>query len=94
VTHAPDGTPPIDVAATAYAALAASRARIVLVSLEDALSVEERPNVPGTTTEWPNWRLALPHTLDEIETADGTRRIVEVMHRRIAASPRRLTMSS
>ena len=94
VTHAPDGTPPIDVAATAYAALAASRARIVLVSLEDALSVEERPNVPGTTTEWPNWRLALPHSLDEIETAGGTRRIVEVMHRRIAASPRRLRMSS
>jgi 4-alpha-glucanotransferase len=82
VTHAPDGTPPIDVAAIAYGALAASRSRIVLVSLEDALSVEERPNVPGTTSEWPNWRLALPHTLDEIESADGTRRIVEVMHRR------------
>jgi 4-alpha-glucanotransferase len=82
VTHAPDATEPIDVAATAYAALAASRSRIVLVSLEDALSVEERPNVPGTTTEWPNWRLALPHTLDEIEGAEGTRRIVEVMHRR------------
>jgi 4-alpha-glucanotransferase len=82
VTHAPDDTAPIDVAATAYAALAASRSRIVLASLEDALSVEERPNVPGTTSEWPNWRLALPHTLDEIEVADGTRRIVEVMHRR------------
>lgn len=82
VTHAPDGTPPIDVAAIAYGALAASRSRIVLVSLEDALSVEERPNVPGTTTEWPNWRLALPHTLDEIESAEGTQRIVEVMHRR------------
>ena len=94
VTHAPDGTPPIDVAATVYAALAASRSRIVLASLEDALSVEERPNVPGTTTEWPNWRLALPQTLDEIETSDGTRRIVEVMHRRIAASPRRSTMAS
>jgi 4-alpha-glucanotransferase len=82
VTHAPDGTLPIDVAATAYAALAASRSRIVLASLEDALSVEDRPNVPGTTTEWPNWQLALPHTLDEIERADGTRRIAEVMHRR------------
>jgi len=35
-----------------------------------------------------------PHTLDEIESADGTRRIVEVMHRRIAASPRRLRMGS
>ncbi len=79
VTHAPDGTPPIDVAATAYAALAASRSRIVLASLEDALGVEERPNVPGTTTEWPNWRLALPQSLEAIEAADGTRLIAGVM---------------
>jgi 4-alpha-glucanotransferase len=82
VTHAPDGTPAIDVAATTYAALAASRSRIVLASLEDALSVEERPNVPGTTSEWPNWRLALPQSLEEIEAADGMRRIAEVMRSR------------
>ena len=79
VTHAPDGTPPIDVAASVYTALAASRSRIVLASLEDALGVEERANVPGTTTEWPNWRLALPQSLDEIETAEGMRRIADLM---------------
>jgi 4-alpha-glucanotransferase len=79
VTHMPDGTAPIDVATSTYTALAASRARIVLASLEDALGVEERPNVPGTTHEWPNWRLALPQSLEAIEAADGTRRIIEVM---------------
>ena len=79
VSQAPDGTPPIDVAVAAYAALARSRSRIVLASLEDALEVEERPNVPGTTSEWPNWRLALPKQLAEIETARGTQRIVEVL---------------
>jgi 4-alpha-glucanotransferase len=79
VTHAPDGTAPIDVAASAYAALAASRSRIALASLDDALGVEERPNVPGTTTEWPNWRLALPLSLDAIEASDSTRRIAAVM---------------
>jgi 4-alpha-glucanotransferase len=79
VTHAPDGTPAIDVAVSAYTALAGSQSRIVLVSLEDALGVEERPNVPGTTTEWPNWRLALPTPIGEIERADGVLRIVEVM---------------
>ena len=79
VTHMPDGTPPIEVAAATYAALAASPSRIVLASLEDALSVEERPNVPGTTTEFPNWHLALPQSLEAIETADGTRRISQVM---------------
>ena len=79
LTHAPDGTPPIDVAATTYAALGASRSRIALASLEDALSVEERPNVPGTTTEFPNWRLALPQSLEAIETADGPRRLARAL---------------
>ena len=86
VAHAPDGTPPVDVAVATYSALAASQSCIALASLEDALGVEERPNVPGTTTEWPNWRLALPQALDAIETADGTRRIAEVMR---AHRPRR-----
>ena len=79
VTHASDGTPPIDVAAITYAAMAASRSRIVLASLEDALSVEERPNVPGTTTEFPNWRLALPLSLEAIQTAEGALRLSRVL---------------
>ena len=79
VTHAPDGTSAIDVAVSAYAALATSQSRIVLVSLEDALGVSERPNVPGTTTEFPNWRLSLPAPLEEVESADGVLRIVDTM---------------
>jgi 4-alpha-glucanotransferase len=80
VIHAHEGTPAIDVAVSTYAALAESKSRIVLVSLEDALGVEERPNVPGTTTEFPNWRLALPPSLEEIETGEGVLRIVDVMN--------------
>ena len=79
VTSAPDGTSPIDVAVAAYDALARSPSCIVLASLEDALGVEERANVPGTTSEWPNWRLALPQSLEVIETADGTRRVAAVL---------------
>ena len=74
-TGLPDGTPPIDVAVAAYEKLAHARSRIVLASLEDALGVEERPNQPGTTTERPNWRLALPQPLEDIERADGAHRI-------------------
>ena len=80
VTHAPDGTSAIDVAVSAYTALAASQSRIALASLEDALGVSERPNVPGTTTEFPNWCLSLPTTLEEIETADGVLRIGDAMN--------------
>jgi 4-alpha-glucanotransferase len=79
VTHAPDGTAAIEIAVSVYAALAASRSRIVLASLEDALGVEERANVPGTTSEFPNWRLALPTTLEDIERADGALRIAKAM---------------
>jgi 4-alpha-glucanotransferase len=79
MTHAPDGTPPIEVASTIYEAMAASRSRIVLASLEDALSVEERPNVPGTTTEFPNWRLALPQSLEAIEASGDVARIAGVL---------------
>ncbi len=79
LTHLPDETPPVDVAVATYGHLARGRPRIVLASLEDALGVHERPNVPGTTTEMPNWRLALPVPVEEIETSEGPRRIAEVM---------------
>jgi 4-alpha-glucanotransferase len=80
MTHLPDDTPPVEVAVNAYTSLAKGRTRIVLASLEDALGVIERPNVPGTTTEFPNWRLALPNPIEEIEGADGVNRIAEAMN--------------
>jgi 4-alpha-glucanotransferase len=79
MTHLPDTTAPVDVAVASYTELARGRPRIVLASLEDALGVDERPNVPGTTTEFPNWRLALPSSLEEIERANGVNRIAEAM---------------
>jgi 4-alpha-glucanotransferase len=78
-TGLPDSADALDVAVAAYTRLAQSRSCLVLASLEDALAVEERPNVPGTTTEFPNWRLALPIALEDIEIAEGPRRIVSVM---------------
>lgn len=75
LTHLPDDASPVDVAVTAYRRLAQGRPRIVLASLEDALGVHERPNVPGTIDEFPNWRLALPLTIDQLQQADGVLRI-------------------
>jgi 4-alpha-glucanotransferase len=79
MTHLPDDTPPVDVAVAVYRRLALGRTRMVLVSMEDALGVHERPNVPGTIDEFPNWRLALPVAVEEIEQAEGPRRIVAEM---------------
>lgn len=50
-------------AATAH--LAASPARLVLLSLEDCWLEKEPQNVPGTTDEHPNWRRSAAHTLEE-----------------------------
>jgi len=78
-TGLPDGTPPVEVAVAAYQRLAHARSRIVLASFEDALGIEERTNVPGTTTERANWRLALTKPLEEIERDDGVLRIAQSM---------------
>jgi 4-alpha-glucanotransferase len=79
LTHLPDDTHPVDVAVETYRLLAQGRPRLVLASLEDALGVHERANVPGTTDEFPNWRLGLPSSLEEIEGADGVVRIAGAM---------------
>jgi 4-alpha-glucanotransferase len=81
VTRKRAATAAVDVAVAAYRTLARGRTRIVLAQLEDALGVVERPNVPGTTTEFPNWRLALPLPRAEIERSQGARRIGAVMRR-------------
>jgi 4-alpha-glucanotransferase len=47
--------------------LAEAPSAVLLATLEDALAVAERPNMPNTTTEWPNWARALPCPLEAIE---------------------------
>jgi 4-alpha-glucanotransferase len=89
LTGMPEQTDPVDVAVAVYAHLARSRPRIVLASLEDALGVHERPNVPGTTGEFPNWRLSLSTPLEEIERQSGVIRIVSEMEAAGRAASRR-----
>jgi 4-alpha-glucanotransferase len=49
-----DDPKPIVDAAIRY--VATSPCMMTIIALEDALAIETRPNVPGTTTEKPNWR--------------------------------------
>lgn len=46
--------------------LGRSRARLMLVQLEDVISEAEQANLPGTTDAHPNWRRHLSRTLEEI----------------------------
>ena len=63
---APD-TPLRDVVETTHRLLAEAPCAVVTATLDDALLVEERPNMPGTL-EPTNWSLALPESLEEIES--------------------------
>ena len=67
--------------AAAYEALGQSRSAVLAASLDDALAVEERPNMPGTTAQWPNWSLALPQPLEDLESAPLARQIGDRLRR-------------
>lgn len=73
-----------EVVAGAYQALGRAPSTVLAASLDDALVVEERPNMPGTTVQWPNWSLALPQPLEVIESAELPRQIAEGLNRATA----------
>ena len=62
-----DDAPASEVVVGAYRLLAESPSAVVTATLDDALGVTERPNMPGTGDERANWSLALPSTLEEVE---------------------------
>jgi 4-alpha-glucanotransferase len=62
--------------------LAASPAAMVAATLEDALGVAERPNLPGTTSEQRgNWSTALPVPLERLTADARVSRLVEALRR-------------
>ena len=58
----PQMTPALMLALHAF--LARSAARVLVVQPEDVLGVREQVNLPGTTSEHPNWRRKLPLPLE------------------------------
>ncbi len=72
-----------DAVLAAYAALAASPSVLVSASLDDALGVTRRPNMPGTTrAQRPNWSIALPIPLEEVMRSRTVRRLARLMSER------------
>ena len=62
--------------------LAASPSVLVAATLEDALGVEERPNLPGTViTQRPNWSMALPVPLEDLDGHPVVRATIEAIAR-------------
>ena len=74
-------TPIADVIVRVHEGLGRSRSRVVTATLDDAMAVEERPNMPATTDEWPNWRLALPQPIESLADSRLAKRIARALRR-------------
>lgn len=78
-----EGAPPADPAPVVDAAIAfvaATPGPLVLVPIEDLLGAEEQPNLPGTTTEHPNWRRRLPATTTALFDDPATARRIATLN--------------
>ena len=80
----PAAAPMDDVVMATYAALGLAPSRLINATLEDALGVAERPNLPGTTTERPNWSKALPLPLEEVLVDPTVRAVAACLSAEVA----------
>ena len=79
LTRSAANAPETEVIARVYQALGRARSRIVTATLDDAMAVEERPNMPATVNEWPNWRLALPRPIESLSDSRLADRIARAL---------------
>ena len=63
-----------------YRLLNSAASLVVVVSLDDAAMVPNRPNMPGTIDQYPNWKLALPLPVDSLMDTPLSRDLVAMMN--------------
>jgi 4-alpha-glucanotransferase len=80
LTGLADDAPSDAVSLAVHRRLAEAASVLVAATLDDALDVAERPNLPGTMGDRrPNWSLALPEALDRIESDPRVRAVGEAL---------------
>jgi 4-alpha-glucanotransferase len=67
------------IVAALYGFLARTPAMLLAATLEDALEAHDRPNVPGTIDQRPNWSLPLPVGLDDLAADPRVRRLAGIL---------------
>jgi 4-alpha-glucanotransferase len=82
MTHAGARTAVATVITRLHEALAAAPSRLLTATLDDAMAVEERPNMPATTHQWPNWSIALPQPIEKLKGTPLARGIARALRRR------------
>ncbi|WP_410669117.1 4-alpha-glucanotransferase [Amycolatopsis sp. cmx-4-68] len=71
-----EGIPDDDLVVALHTLLAGAASRLVLTSPADVAGQVRQPNLPGTVDQYPNWRIALPVSVDGFFTARGVRAAV------------------
>lgn len=62
-----------------HALLASTRSRLALVSPYDVVGETRQPNLPGTVDEYPNWRLPLPVSCEQLRDDPRVSAVVAAM---------------
>jgi 4-alpha-glucanotransferase len=82
VNGAKTGAAVEDVILKTYEALATAPSAILTASLEDALAVPHRPNMPSTIDTWPNWSQPLPGGLEAVQQSPLAKKIAQALNRK------------
>jgi 4-alpha-glucanotransferase len=81
-TQSGDDRPVSEVIKATYARLSEAPCALLSAALDDVAAVEERPNMPGTIDQWPNWCLALPVPLEHLRESELAAAITRDLGRR------------
>ena len=82
VSGLPSDAPVDEVVDAIHRRLAGSPSMLVTATLEDALRVEERPNMPGTVSaQRDNWSVPLPMPLEELVGDSRVLRLADALRR-------------
>jgi len=81
---APDADVTLAITKT-FEQLAQAPSAIVMASMEAACVVTDRPNMPAASETYPNWSLALPLPLEDLESSEHPRRLAQILNRRKSA---------
>jgi 4-alpha-glucanotransferase len=59
--------------------LATAASRLLLTSPQDAFGEPRQPNLPGTVDEYPNWRIPLPVSVDDLLSDPGVQAVIAAL---------------
>ena len=83
----PEMTPELVNAIHGY--LARSPAKVLIVQLEDVIGQRDQVNLPGTTDEYPNWKLRLSQDLEQLGDDPRLHDLARVLRRERGSGSRR-----